>query len=152
MENTSQRFEKDWAAECGWEKSDFELVQEYFINSLKSDKKFFGEQFDKFMSSKYHNFKTNKDGEFDIVLLNETTAAIIEYKIKARKNDIQQLLNQVSSFRDEFPQYQSHRIYLGLAAMAFEKDVDDHCISEGVAVLKQVGDTVVINDEHLKVF
>ena len=128
--------------------------EEYFINSLdKSDKAFFGEHFEKLIANYSYHFKsTQKKGEFDIVLINGTSVAIIEIKFKARKNDVQNLIKKVPDFREEFPNYQSHRIYLGLAAMAFEKDVDDHCISEGVAVLKQVGDTVVINDEHLKTF
>jgi len=128
--------------------------EEYFINSLqKSDKTFFGEHFEKLITNHGYHFKsTQKKGEFDIVLVNGASVAIIEIKFKARKNDVQNLIQKAPDFREEFPNYKSHRIYLGLAAMAFEKGVDDHCISEGVAVLKQVGDTVVINDEHLKVF
>jgi hypothetical protein len=30
--------------------------------------------------------------------------------------------------------------------------MEDECIHQGIAVIKQVGETVVIHDEHLKVF
>ena len=138
----------------GWDKSHGQFAEEYFINSLDNgDKKFFGEQFDKlFANHKFSNRRTNKQGEFDIVLLNGTAAAIIEVKFKARKGDFQQLLNQVSSFREEFPQYQSHRIYLGMAALTFEDLVEEECKREGIAVFKQDGDNVVIYDENLKTF
>ena len=138
----------------GWDKSHGQFAEEYFINSLNSgDKMFFGEQFDKlFANVKFSNRRTNKQGEFDVVLLNGSAAAIIEVKFKARKDDYQQLLNQVSSFREEFPQYQSHRIYLGMAALTFEDHVEEECKREGIAIFKQDGDNVVIYDENLKTF
>jgi len=138
----------------GWDKSHGQFAEEYFINSLKSgDKKFFGEQFHSlFANHKFSHSLTKKEGEFDVVLLNGAAAAIIEVKFKARKNDFQQLLNQVPSFREEFPQYKSHRIYLGMAALTFEDNVEDECKREGIAVFKQDGDNVVIYDENLKTF
>ena len=138
----------------GWDKSHGQFAEEYFINSLKSgDKKFFGEQFHSlFANHKFSHSITKKEGEFDVVLLNGSAAAIIEVKFKARKNDFQQLLNQVTSFREEFPQYKSHRVYLGMAALTFEDQVEEECKREGIAVFKQDGENVVIYDENLKTF
>jgi len=154
MAETDRKIAAVTAQMGGWDKSHGQFAEEYFINSLDNgDKKFFGEQFDKlFANHKFSNRRTNKQGEFDIVLLNGTAAAIIEVKFKARKGDFQQLLNQVSSFREEFPQYQSHRIYLGMAALTFEDLVEEECKREGIAVFKQDGDNVVIYDENLKTF
>jgi Holliday junction resolvase-like predicted endonuclease len=138
----------------GWEKSHGQFAEEYFINSLNnSDKKFFGEQFHSLYANiKFSHSLTKKEGEFDVVLLNGTAAAIIEVKFKARKNDFQQLLKQVASFRDEFPQYKSHRIYLGMAALTYEDDVEKELKAEGIAVFKQDGETMVMTDENLKTF
>jgi len=36
--------------------------------------------------------------------------------------------------------------------MSFYPELEQACIEQGIAVIKQVGDTVVINDAHLKVF
>jgi hypothetical protein len=36
--------------------------------------------------------------------------------------------------------------------MVFDEDIEDKCKENGIAVIKQVGDNVVINDENLKVF
>jgi hypothetical protein len=36
--------------------------------------------------------------------------------------------------------------------MSFYSELEEECIKNGIAVIKQVGDTVVINDENLKVF
>jgi len=138
----------------GWDKSHGDFAEEYFINSLyNGDKKFFGEQFHSLIANhKFRHSITNKEGEFDVVLLNCTAAAIIEVKFKARKEDFKQLLNQVSSFRDEFPQYRSHRIYLGMAALTYEKDVEEELKTEGIAVFKQDGETMVVTDDNLKTF
>jgi len=154
MAQTDQKIAAVTAQVGGWDKSHGLFAEEYFINSLENgDKKFFGEQFDKLIANhKFHNRRTNKQGEFDIVYVNCTVAAIIEVKFKARKNDIQQLLNQVQSFREEFPQYQSHRVYLGMAALTFEDDVEKELKAEGIAVFKQDGETMVVTDENLKTF
>jgi len=36
--------------------------------------------------------------------------------------------------------------------MSFYDELEQECMNQGIAIIKQVGDTVVINDEHLKVF
>jgi len=50
------------------------------------------------------------------------------------------------------PHYKDFRIYLGLASMSFYPELEEECIEKGIAIIKQVGDTVVINDENLKVY
>jgi hypothetical protein len=73
-------------------------------------------------------------------------------KFKAHQADIPKVIKKAETFRENFPKYKNHRIYLGLASMAFYPELEQECINQGIAVVKQVGDTVVINDEHLKVF
>jgi hypothetical protein len=36
--------------------------------------------------------------------------------------------------------------------MAFYPELEQECIAQGIAIIKQVGDKVVIHDGHLKVF
>ena len=47
--------------------------------------------------------------------------------------------------------YQKHKIYLGIAALAFRKEIARECNKEGIAVIKQKGDKLIIFDKHLKV-
>jgi len=42
--------------------------------------------------------------------------------------------------------------YLGLAAFHFEENTENDSIEQGIAIIKQVGENMVIYDEHLKVF
>jgi hypothetical protein len=62
------------------------------------------------------------------------------------------VLKKAETFRILFPHYKEFKIYLGLASMSFYPELEQKCISKGIAIIKQVGDTVVINDTHLKVF
>ena len=130
------------------------FAEEFFFNAIDNgDKKLFGEQFDNCISSSKRYNKGNRlRSERDVLLINGNSVAIIEVKYKARKEDIQKLIEKLPVFKMLYPEYKSHRIYLGLAAMAFEKDVEEDTIKEGIAIVKQVGDTVFVCNENLKVF
>jgi len=101
---------------------------------------------------KRKNGKLNLQGEYDLVLYNCTSVVIIEIKYKAREKDIEQLLKKVPVFKQLYPQYAHYDLYLGMAGFHFEANTERHSIEHGIAVIKQVGDTMVINDAHLKVF
>ena len=125
-------------------------VEEYFLTAFEYGKKtYFGEEFDYI-----HNYLkgiATKD-IFDLVLLNDKTVAIIEVKYKFQEKNIPTLLKKAETFGMNFVHYKDHRVYLGLASMAFYPELEQACIDSGIAIIKQVGDKVVINDKHLKVF
>ena len=126
------------------------FAEEYFFNSFENDKRdFFGEMFDSIRK----NLKgIEHDDEYDIVLINGKSVAIVEVKFKAHENDVQKVLKKAETFRINYPKYQNHKIYLGLASMAFYPELEERCKEEGIATVKQDGDTVVIYDENLKTF
>ena len=126
------------------------FAEEYFFNSFEKGKcNFFGEKFDDIKN----NLKgTETDDEFDIVMLNGKSVGIVEVKYKAHENDVPTVLGKVNTFRTNFPKYKNHTIYLGLATMAFYPELEQACKDNGIAIIKQAGDTIVINDEHLKAF
>jgi len=128
------------------------FAEEYFYNSFDyGEQNFFGEHFDSI--SKGLKPKTKKlEDEYDLVLFNSTSVAIIEVKYKAHKNDVTQVLKKSDTFKILCPDYKDFKIYLGLASMVFYPELEQECIEQGIAIIKQVGDTVVICDEHLKVF
>ena len=86
------------------------------------------------------------------MLINGKSVGIIEVKFKANKDHISKVLRKVVTFRANFPYYKEFKIYLGLAIVVFTDELEQICIENGIAIIKQVGDTVVINDEHLKVW
>jgi anaerobic selenocysteine-containing dehydrogenase len=131
-----------------WANNQGAFAEEYFFNSFESGRQnFFGEKFDEIKK----NIKgIEKDDEYDILLINGEYIGIIEVKFKAHENDIPKVLRKAETFSENFPKYKNHKIYLGLATMAFYPELEQECVNEGIAVIKQIGDTVVINDENLK--
>ena len=128
------------------------FAEEYFFNSFGQGKRnFFGEKFDEIEKNLKNHWQGLKD-EYDIVLFNHTSVALIEVKYKAHLHDIPDVLKKAETFRILFPNYKDFKVYLGLASLSFYPELEQECIAQGIAVIKQVGDTVVINDTHLKVF
>ncbi|MDR2571503.1 MAG: hypothetical protein LBD23_14590 [Oscillospiraceae bacterium] len=128
------------------------FAEEYFSNSVeKGQQNFFGKKFDEISKNLKLVWKNLTD-EYDIVLYNNDAVAIIEIKFKAHENDVDTVLKKAETFKILSPNYKDFKIYLGLASMSFYPALEDKCIESGIAIIKQVGDTVVINDKHLKVF
>ena len=130
------------------------IAEDYFYNSFAQGKKnFFGEKFDKIEKKvQILNEKMEKLAEYDIVLVNGTSIGIIEVKYKAHKNDIPNILKKIHSIRNYFPYYKDHKIYLGLASRSFYDELEDECKIQGIAIIKEVGDTLVIYDEFIKAY
>ena len=128
------------------------FAEDYFFNSFAEGRRnFFGETFNE-IRRKIKPFEEEPIAEYDIVLLNCTSVAIIEVKFKAHENDIAKVLKKAQSFRGFYPDFKDYKLYLGLASMAFYPELEQKCMNEGIAIIKQVGDNVIMNDKHLKVF
>ena len=129
-------------------------AEEFFFNAIDTgDKRLFGERFDQCYSLlKRYNKENQEKSEHDILLINGKAVAIVEVKYRARKEDVQKIVNRLPTFRALYPEYKEHRVYLGLAAMSFDRGVQKESAKEGVAIVKQIGDVVVINDAHVKAY
>jgi hypothetical protein len=151
IEKTAREVEKVNKTVGSWANNQGSFAEEYFYNSFENgEQNFFGEKFDA-IKKNLKGAETND--EFDIVLVNGQSVGLVEVKFKAHhEKDIPKVLKKVDAFRTNFPKYQNHKIYLGLATMVFYPELEKDCIENGIAVIKQVGDTVVINDEGLKAF
>jgi len=150
--DSDKRMKKIEEAMGSWANNHGFFAEEYFFNSFENNKQnFFGERFDE-IEKNVKGIKKGYKDEYDILLINGKSIGIVEVKFKAHENDVPQILRKAETFRINFPEYKEHKIYLGLATMVFYPELEQKCINEGIAVIKQVGDSVVINDEHLKVF
>ena len=149
---TDRQIDKVHATLGGWANNHGSFAEEYFFNSFENGKQnFFGEKFDE-VEKNVKGIKRDARDEYDILLINGKAIGIVEVKYKAHENDVPNVLKKAQTFRVNFPDYANHRVYLGLAALAFYPQLEQLCIDEGIAIIKQVGDTVVVNDKHLKVF
>jgi len=128
-------------------------AEEFFYNALQyGNKKMFGESFDDVFRGEKR--KTNKgyEDEYDIMLFNGRAVCIVEVKYKADSSDVIQVLHKERTFRANFPEHRDKKLYLALASMSFHKLTEKACKDNGIAIMKQAGDSVVIHDENLKVF
>ena len=155
LRESEAKFEKRWKKieelTGSWANNHGAFAEEYFFNAFENGQQtFFGEKFDE-IEKNLKSVKPIKD-EYDIVLINGKSIGIIEVKYKAHENDIPIVVKKADTFRVNYPCFSNHQIYLGLASMAFYGELEEACINQGIAIIKQVGDTVVINDAHLKMF
>ena len=128
------------------------FAEDYFFNSFENGRQnFFGEKFDR-IEKNVKPLDAKIEDEYDILLINGKTVGIVETKFKAHENDLPKIVRKAETFRVNFPQYRHHRIYLGVASFVFYPELEKACTEQGLVVIKQVCDTVVIYDKHLKVF
>ena len=149
MRETDKRLRILTEQVTGISKSNGLFSEDYFLNSFKKDDlNFFGEKFDRIIKGKGNIV----NDEYDFVLLNGNIACIVEVKYKARREDIAKALKKPATFRINFPEYQNHKIFLAIAALSINETLENECRKQGIAVIKQEGDKVIVYDENLKEF
>jgi hypothetical protein len=152
MQKTARGMEKLQELMGNWANNHGSFAEEYFLNAFeRGQQNFFGEKFDHIQALQKSNLK-KFGAEYDIAMYNHSSVALVEVKFKAHINDIPKVLKKAEIFRKLFPVYKDYKIYLGLASLSFYKELEQECIHQGIAVIKQVGDTVVISDENLRAF
>ncbi|GHT32774.1 hypothetical protein FACS1894214_4710 [Planctomycetales bacterium] len=82
------------------------------------------------------------------------SAATLSYKVSnVHPNDLQKLITKrLKEFRNLFPEYKGHKIFLAVAGMAFDERVQEDAKAAGVAVLKQQGKVMICDTENMKEF
>jgi len=137
--------------------SNGKFSETYYYNTLRISMRFGGKEFDEIYDGlrKTRKMPDNRkvEGEYDVVMFNGDTVALIEIKYKVQAKHIEHLSNdQVSAFKQMFPEYANHKFYLGIAGMSFERDVQKLAREKGIGILRPKGESVEILDENLKVY
>ncbi|GHV68095.1 hypothetical protein FACS1894199_14820 [Bacteroidia bacterium] len=128
------------------------FAEEYFINALQKKKTFAGIRYDYVDPNMKHRLGNVQD-EFDIVMFNGSSIAIIEIKYRVQLDFLTTLTTKkVENFRTLFPYYAKHKIYLGIASMSFNKKVIMGAKKLGIGMLKPQGDTLECDTEHIKAY
>ena len=137
----------------GMGNSNGDFAQEFFFNALFYRKTLFGQEFDQVKTEKRKIKKTGVEVQYDIMLLNGKSACIVEVKYKADTDDVKKIATKmITLFRENFPEHADKTLFLALASMSFDQHVENECKKQGVAMIKQVGDTIEVYDEYLKRF
>jgi hypothetical protein len=98
-------------------------------------------------SSKALNLK----GQYDAVMINGDTLAIIEIKYKVDKDDVIKLYTkQVSDFKKLYPEYRNYKMLLGIGGLSFEDKSEDEAHKNGIGIIKVIGDKVEYFTDDIK--
>ena len=127
-------------------------TEDYFYNSLLDNPVLGGIKYDS-ISKNLEIRSKRSQGEFDLVMFNGESIALIECKYKAHKSDVEKLINKkVDSFKKLFPVYANYKFYLGIASFSFYPELENFAKQNGVAILKQKGEVVEIEADNLKIY
>ena len=91
--------------------------------------------------------------EYDIVLYNGNSVALIEVKHSLKIDDLRKLKDeQLPDFRILFPEYSAYKIYLGAASTHIENSVKEYAANEGISVLTHDAKATELNTQPLIAF
>jgi len=124
-------------------------AEQYFQSVFDEKLSFGGEKYDELI----RNLKRKGKKNFDIVLVNGASVAIIEAKSRIHPNFIEEMATEkVCQFRKHFPKYKDYKLYLGVAGFSFDDCVIEKAKKYGIGIVRQVGDALEIDDKNLKAY
>ena len=149
---TDKKQKKTDAKIDGIDKNSGYHAEQYFQNALANKLSFGRIKYD-YMTPNLTYQRKDKTAEFDIALFNGKSVAIIEAKNRIHPDFIKEIAEEkVAQFRKYFPAYKDYDLYLGVAGFSFAKKVEEEAKKYGVGIIRQVGNSVEIDDSNLKVY
>jgi hypothetical protein len=128
-----------------------DITEEYFYNSLMHKPVLGGIKFDRVTPNLIVG-KKGTESEFDIVLINGTSVAIVEVKQKAHINDLKQVEAQLKKYRELCPEYKDFKLYGGIAGFSVPPDVVKAAHEKGLFILKRSGDIFMADAKGMQAF
>jgi hypothetical protein len=129
-----------------------EFAEYYFYNALRETMTLGGIKYD-FIEKNIHQRSKRVQDEFDVVMYNGNSIALVECKYKAHTKDLTRLVqSKTQNFKALNPDYADYSIYCGLASFTFYPELEEQAKELGVAILKQVGDVMQVNADNLKAY
>jgi len=127
-------------------------AEQYFQNAFAEKPVFGGIKYDEMVPNLAHK---DKEGEieFDIALINGDSVALIEVKNRIHPKFVRELAeDRVKKFREFFPKYGKYKTFLGIAGFSFGKKVMEEAKKYGIGLIRQVGNSMEIRAEKLRVY
>jgi len=141
----------------GISNSNGEFAEEFFYNSLEKTMTFAGIHFDVITNNlnrqKKMPDKTEMRTQFDIVLHNGNSIALIEVKYKANLKDIKELVEKkVPNFRFLYPEFAKYKLYLGIGSLVLKERIIQEAKKLGIGLMKQRGDAVEYKTDWVRAY
>jgi hypothetical protein len=128
-----------------------DVTEEFFYNSLKDKPQLGSISFDTITPNLVIGTK-QASSEFDIVLVNGQSVALIEVKYKAHVNDLDQLEKQIDRYRQLRPEHKQYKIFGGIAGFKVPADVIKLAHERGMFVLQRKGDVIETDAAMMRAF
>ena len=125
-----------------------DVAEEYFINSLNDNPYIANINFDYLIPNYVIKGKDIKD-EYDILLVNGESVAIIEIKYKLHPSDVDKLEKKIKNLK-KLPQYKNYKVYAGVAGFYVSNEVLEKALKKGYFVLQRKGDVIQSHTDNLK--
>jgi hypothetical protein len=127
-------------------------AERFFQDSLAKNLAFGGVKYD--FAIPNLKCEGKKEGaEFDIVLVNGDSIAIIEVKNRIHPDFVENMAKErVDKFRRCFAGYKNYKAYLGIAGFSFCNAVLEKARECGIGIIRQVGDSVEMDAGVLKAY
>jgi len=141
----------------GIAKSNNMMSEGYLFKSLDATKMMGGVHFDIVAENMRATLKrkdgTKVEGQYDVVMMNDTAVCIVEVKYRLRRDDVYEVVDKhVNTFKELFPRYEGYKFYLAVGGMAIEDDAITTAKDLGVAVIRTKGGALEILDDNLKAY
>jgi len=141
----------------GISNSNGDFAEEFFYNSLKETMTFAGIHFEcisnKFARKRIMPDKTEIGAQFDIVLHNGNSLALIEAKYKANLKDLKELVEKkVPNFRFLYPEFAKYKLYLGIGSLVLKERIIQEAKKLGIGLMKQRGDAVEYKTDWVRAY
>jgi len=128
-----------------------DVAEEFFFNSLVKDTRLGNIHFEDVMKNSSKQ-RGKIQEEYDLILTNGDSLAIIEVKYKAHQNDLVKLARKMHNFKKLFPIYQNFKQYGAIASFHINDDAKKEALERGYFVLQRQGELIHSeSSEHLTI-
>jgi hypothetical protein len=127
------------------------VAEEFFLNTLTAHPEVGGIAFDRVTPNVMPATKT-KQAEFDIVMVNGNSVAVVEVKYKVHPSDIDKATKNLKRYRQFYPEHKNYKLYGGIAGFSVPADAAKAAKEQGLFVLKRVGQVLKTDAKDMRPF
>jgi hypothetical protein len=126
-------------------------AEEFFFNTLNENPVVGGIKFDR-VTPNVMPARKSKHAEFDIVMVNGSSVAVVEVKYKVHPSDIDKVAKNLKRYREFYPEHKNYALYGGIAGFSVPADAVKAAKEQGLFVLKRVGQVVKTDAKEMRAF
>ena len=144
MAETTRKLDKAAALVGNMGQNQGAVAEEFFFNSLQAKPVLGGVKYDEVIDN-IKGYSGKLRGEYDVVMVNGKSVALIEVKYVVHPDDITKTITGIENYRTFFPQHKDFDVYGAIAGFKIPNEVAIEAKRQGLMVLKRVGDVMEVD-------